>query len=199
MVIYALIALIAGILTGLAGFDPGWLVGLTSHTTEVLYVLMTLVGISVGFHKGLFSSLRANTGLLVIVPVFTILASVLAGFILSFFTGMESNIGASIASGLGWYSLSGITMTTLAGSEIGSITFLSNLLREMLSFFSIPFISRYLNYPTAIAPAAATSEDTTLAMLIRYTDEQTVVIAVFNGVVCSAAVPFLIPFCMRFL
>ena len=72
---------------------------------------------------------------------------------------------------------------------------LSNLLREIFSFFSIPWISKKLNYYTCIAPAGATSEDTTLPMMIRYTNEETVVLSVFNGVICSALVPFLISFC----
>ena len=87
----------------------------------------------------------------------------------------------------------------LAGAQAGSIAFLSNLLREIFSFFSIPLISRKLNYYTCIAPAGATSEDTTLPMMIRYTNEETVVLSVFNGVICSAAVPFLISFCYNFV
>ena len=101
----------------------------------------------------------------------------------------------AIASGLGWYSLSGVTIGNLAGAQAGSIAFLSNLLREIFSFFSIPWISKKLNYYTCIAPAGATSEDTTLPMMIRYTNEETVVLSVFNGVICSALVPFLISFC----
>ena len=80
-------------------------------------------------------------------------------------------------------------MTDIAGAQVGSITFLANLLRELVSFFSIPWIAKHLNYPTCIAPAGATSEDTTLPMLIRCT---TVVLSVLNGVICSALVPVLI-------
>ncbi|MFQ9511210.1 MAG: LysO family transporter, partial [Lachnospiraceae bacterium] len=60
-----------------------------------------------------------------------------------------------------------------------------------------PWIAKYLNNYSCIAMAGATSEDTTLPMLIRYTDEETVVLAVFNGVICSACVPFLIELCYR--
>ena len=56
----------------------------------------------------------------------------------------------------------------------------------------------HLGYFSCIGPAGATSEDTTLPMMIRYTNEETVVISVFNGVICSAAVPVLIAFCSRF-
>ena len=68
-------------------------------------------------------------------------------------------------------------------------------MREIGAFFMIPYISRHFNACTCIAPAAATSEDTTLPMLIRYTNEETVVLSVFNGIICSAAVPVLISLC----
>ena len=60
------------------------------------------------------------------------------------------------------------------------------------------FLARYLNAYTCIAPAGATSEDTTLPMLIRYTNEETVVFAVLNGIICSTFVPVLLSFCYSF-
>ena len=63
-----------------------------------------------------------------------------------------------------------------------------------VSYTHLPVLARRLNFYTAIAPAAATSEDTTLPMLVRYTSEEVVVMAVFNGVICSALVPVLIRF-----
>ena len=45
---------------------------------------------------------------------------------------------------------------------------------------------------TAIAPAGATSEDSTLPVLIKYTNEEVTVIAVVNGVICSLVVPIIL-------
>ena len=80
------------------------------------------------------------------------------------------------------------------GAELGSIAFMSNLMREFFSFFLIPIIASRLNNYTCIAPAAATSEDTTLPVLLKYTNEETVVLAVLNGILCSFFVPILITF-----
>ena len=118
--------------------------------------------------------------------------SLAGGLAASALCGMNPAVGCAVASGLGWYSLSGVVLTDLVNAQVGSITFLSNLLRELVSFFSIPWIARHLNFLTCIAPAGATSEDTTLPMLIKCTNEETVVLAVVNGVVCSALVPVLI-------
>ena len=127
-----------------------------------------------------------------IVPAGIVIGSVLGGLACAPLVGMSLPEGAAVASGLGWYSLAGVMMTDIAGAQAGSITFLANLLRELVSFFSIPWIAKHLNYPTCIAPAGATSEDTTLPMLVRCTNGETVVLSVLNGVICSALVPVLI-------
>ena len=47
----------------------------------------------------------------------------------------------------------GVTIENLAGAQMGSIAFLSNLMREIFSFFMIPWIAKHLNYYSCIAPA----------------------------------------------
>ena len=102
---------------------------------------------------------------------------------------------AAIASGMGWYSLAGATISQIGGSELGSVAFLSNLMREIFSFIIIPVVAIKLNYYTCIAPAGATSEDTTLPVMLKYTNEETVVLSVLNGIICSFFVPILISLC----
>ena len=80
---------------------------------------------------------------------------------------------------------SGATISKLVSAEAGSIAFLSNLMREIFSFFIIPFLAVHFNYYTCTAPAGATSEDTTLPVMLKYTNEETVVLSVLNGVICS--------------
>ncbi len=70
----------------------------------------------------------------------------------------------------GWYSLAGAIFGRLVGAEMGSVAFLSNLMREIFSYLIIP----------SIAPAGATSEDTTLPMMLKYTNDETVVLSVLN-------------------
>ena len=100
---------------------------------------------------------------------------------------------------VGWYSLAGATISQMGGAELGSIAFMSNLMREIFSFVLIPLLAVKLNYYTCIASAGATSEDTTLPVMLKYTNEETVVLSVFNGVICSFFVPLLIPFCFGLL
>lgn len=197
MVILAISALILGILYGTFGGAIPLVSWLASQTDLILMLLMFSVGISVGMHHGLIEKIRAYHIKILLIPLGIIIGSVLGGVLCSLLLGLPLNQGISVASGMGWYSLSGVAITNFAGAKLGSIAFLSNLMREIFSFFSIPLIAKYFNGYSCIAPAGATSEDTTLPMMIRYTNEETVVLSVINGILCSASVPVLISLCYQ--
>lgn len=197
MALLALAALALGVCLGLLGTAVGGgalraVALLAAASDPVLYALMFLVGISVGMHRGLFASVREHHVKTLCIPAGVVVGSLLGGALASVILGFGLREGMAVAGGMGWYSLAGVQVGSLAGAQLGGIAFLANLMRELLSFFSIPFIARRLNYYSCIAAAASTSEDTTLPMMIRYTDERTVVFSVVNGVICSTVVPVLI-------
>lgn len=194
MILIAIASLIFGVLCGLFVFNAPTAALFSDISQYALYVLMCAVGIGVGSNKKVFVKIKQYGFKILMIPGGIIAATLLSGFACAALTKMPLNASMAIVSGLGWYSLSSILVADLAGAQAGSIAFLSNLLREILAFMLIPVIARYLNFYTAIAPAAATSEDTTLPMLIKYTNEEVVIMAVVNGILCSAAVPVLIPF-----
>lgn len=192
MVIAAIVSLILGVVCGQWLFSPD-LVSLFGPISEyTLYILMFAVGISVGANKQVFRRLRQYHVKILIIPAGIVVGTVLAGFLCYLIVDMPLRDCLAVVCGLGWYSLSGVLLTNLAGATLGTMAFFSNLLREILSFLTIPFIAKHLNHYTAIAPAAATSEDTTLPLLMRCTSEDVAVMAVVNGVICSALVPVIL-------
>lgn len=199
MIAIAVGALVLGVLAGLAPLELAPVDFLVAHSDWVLFALMFFVGISVGGSKGLIGKIKQYHVRVLIIPFGIVVGSVAGGLIAAALCGFSLPVGGAIASGLGWYSLAGVMLTQIAGAQVGSVTFLANLLRELISFFIIPWIARHLNYPTCIAPAGATSEDTTLPMMIRCTNGETVVLSVVNGVICSALVPVLIEFFHAFM
>lgn len=185
-------ALLFGACYGLSPILLAPIEWLAASSDWILIALVFFVGISVGASKGIVEKVKRYHVKALVIPLGIVVGSLAGGLAASALCGMNPAVGCAVASGLGWYSLSGVVLTDLVNAQVGSITFLSNLLRELVSFFSIPWIARHLNFLTCIAPAGATSEDTTLPMLIKCTNEETVVLAVVNGVVCSALVPVLI-------
>ncbi len=195
MVYIALAALISGIICGMLqiGGPPAAL--LVAYKENILDLLMVSVGISIGMQQGLWDKIKRYHIKSLLIPAGVVIGSFLGGIICCLLTGYPLADGTAIACSMGWYSLGGITIESLSGAFMGGVAFLSNLMREILSFFSIAFLSRRLNYPSCIAAAGATSEDTTLPMMMKYTNEESVVLSVLNGMICSALVPFLITAC----
>lgn len=192
-------SLVLGIVYGQFFLDVNYIHIFSFLSDAALVVLMFSVGISVGANKQVFHKIKEQHIKILIIPIGIIIGSVVGGFLCSLLMDMPLNVSVAITSGLGWYTLSSVLITDLAGADFGTIAFLANLFREILSFMLIPFVARYCNHYTAIAPAAATSEDTTLPVLIKYTSEEVVVMAVINGVICSMMVPILINLFYRIL
>lgn len=194
IVILTFFALVFGLFCGLSGTESEIIRFISKNSDIILYILMFSVGISIGMHNGILKKIRQYHLKILIIPLGITAGSILGGLLCSLILKLPLNQGAAVASGMGWYSLAGVTISRLGGAELGSIAFMSNLMREFFSFFLIPIIAAKLNYCTCIAPAAATSEDTTLPVLLKYTDEETVVLSVLNGMLCSFFVPILITF-----
>ena len=174
MVYIALCALILGIIFGQFVLDSTWHDLCSELADYVLYLLMFSVGISVGMNESIIEKIKNYNLTILLIPI--------------------GVISLSIGASMGWYSLSGVMLESLANAQIGTIAFLSSLMREFIAFMMIPVLVKYLNTFAAIGAAGATSEDSTLPMLIKYSSEEFIIISVINGVLCSVAVPILINF-----
>lgn len=198
MIFAALIALVLGILCGSFFFSPSAIHFFSECSNYILCILMLSVGISVGSNKLVMKKLQQHNLKILVIPVGIVFGSLLGGVLSALLLGQPLRMSTAVAAGMGWYSLSGVMLNELLGPNAGTIAFLSNLMREILAFMMIPLLIKYTNVYTAIAPAGATSEDTTLPVLIKYAGEDTVVISVINGMLCSALVPILINFICKF-
>ena len=192
IVILTLLSLFLGLSCGILHIDNTLITFISQNTDYILYLLMFSVGISVGMHKGILKNMRKYNFRIFVIPIGIIVGSILGGFICSIILKLPIRYGSAIASGMGWYSLAGATISNLVNADLGSIAFMSNLMREIFTFILIPYLAIKLNHYTCIASAGATSEDTTLPMILKYTDEEVVVLSVLNGIICSFFVPILI-------
>lgn len=92
--------------------------------------------------------------------------------------------GLALASGMGWYSLSGTLMTERYGAIWGSVALLNDLGREILALLFIPYIMRYSS-SAAIGLGGATSLDFTLPTLQKSGGTPIVPLAVSFGLITN--------------
>lgn len=194
MTLSIIISVLAGILGGYFFIPGSFTIYIDQLINIALYFLIFCVGIDIGLNKHIFKDLKKHSLIILIVPTSIVVGSLVGGLLTGYIFHMPKNISLAISSGFGWYSLSGIILTQLDSAEIGTIAFLTNVFRELITVVSIPFIAKYLNDYTTIAPAGATSMDSTLPIISKYTNPETVVIAFINGILLSGLVPILVPF-----
>jgi len=194
MTLSILLSIGLGILAGMTFLPESIAPYMDIFTTIALNILILFVGIDIGMNKHIFKDIKKHGALLFLIPGMIVLGSVVGSYITGLIMNIESNLSLAIGSGFGWYSLSGILLTKLHTAEVGAISFMTNVFREIYAILLIPFLAKYLNDYTTIAPAGAASMDTMLPLVSRYTNPEVVVISFFNGVVLSALVPILVPF-----
>ncbi|MBQ5589769.1 MAG: lysine exporter LysO family protein [Anaerotignum sp.] len=164
-----------------------------SASSYMLLILLFSVGIDMGLNKEVFTRIRELGFKILLIPAGVIIGSLFGGFLTSFLANVSVREGLAISAGLGWYSLSGILITEAGNPVAGTIAFLSNVFREMLTFIVVPFIASHMNYYCAIAPAGATAMDTTLGIISRNTNATVAVLSFVSGVICTLVVPVLVP------
>lgn len=189
-----IISIISGAITGYFFLPESISLHLDTISSTSLYVLIFLVGIDVASNKSLIKDLKKLGFKILLIPTSIIFGSLIGGYFTSLILKLPINTGLAIASGFGWYSLSGVLLTNLCNAEIGTIAFLTNVFRELIAVITIPILATKLNFFTAIAPAGATSMDTTLPLISNSTNSEIAVISFINGAILSTLVPILVTF-----
>lgn len=183
-----------GVLCGfyhLVPFD----VSKTGISFYALCALMGSVGLSIGNDPQTLKNFRSLNPRLVFLPIATILgtlsAAALVGFILPHRTMADC---MAVGSGMGYYSLSSIFITEYKGAELGTVALLSNIIREIVTLLCAPLLVRWFGNLSPISAGGATTMDTTMPVITRYSGQEFVVVSIFHGFVTDFSVPFLVTF-----
>ena len=179
----------------------GFMIGLSGisflqHATEAseytLIFLLFLIGIQLRNNGMTLRQIVLNRrGMIVAVVV--MVSSLLGGIINAFILDLPLKTGLAMASGFGWYSLSGILLTESYGPVIGSAAFFNDLARELLAIMLIPGLVRR-SRSTALGLCGATSMDFKLPVLQRSGGVEIVPAAIVHGFILSLLVPILMAF-----
>lgn len=163
-----------------------------------LCVLMFCVGLSVGNDPNTLKSFKTLNPRLILLPVMTILGTLAGCAVVSFFLEQRSPADVmAVGAGFGYYSLSSIFITEYKGAELGTIALLSNITREIIALLCAPLLVKYFGKLAPISVGGATTMDTTLPIITRYSGKEYVVVSIFHGFVVDFSVPFLVTlFCL---
>ena len=195
-----------GCLLGLSGWLPDVVIE-NDITVYVLYLLMFQVGLSIGSDKKLKDILGSIRPKLLLVPLATIAGtlvfSALVGLLLTQWSVFDC---LAVGSGFAYYSLSSILITQLKepflgvqlATELGTIALMANIMREIMALLGAPLFVKYFGRLSPICAGGATTMDTTLPVITRYSGKDLVFISIFHGIIVDFTVPFFVSFFCSF-
>lgn len=197
-------AFVAGCVMSYFDMVPAWLES-GDVVMWVLYALMIQVGIGIGSDSRLKEILRTLTPRLLLLPCATIVGTLIAVAAASFLLPRWSlSEVLAVGSGMGYYSLSSILVTTLkepelgavVAAELGTIALMANILREMFTLLFAPMMVRWFSPVAPICSGGATTMDVTLPVITRYSGREWAFVAIVHGILVDFSVPLLVPlFC----
>jgi uncharacterized membrane protein YbjE (DUF340 family) len=165
-----------------------------SNTSLVVEVELILLAVMVGLSIGPQVSQRTlvqGARLGVMASLASILGSAASGLLCSILLGVKVNLSLGIAMGMGWYTLDGPLIASASTPSLGLVAFLSNFLREQLTFLLVPVLRG--SPISLIAMGGATTMDDTLPLYVGSLGESYGIPSVVNGVILTILVPIVVP------
>ncbi|HHY92096.1 MAG TPA: lysine exporter LysO family protein [Firmicutes bacterium] len=183
-----------GLVLGCLGLMPA---GYGRHADKLITwavnLLFLAVGVDLGRQQGTWRELALLGPGAFLVPLGVTVGSLAGAALAGLALGLPWNEGAAVGAGFGWYSLSGVLITQLHSVRLGTVAFLSNVLRESLSIIILPWVYRYLGTLAAIAPGGATTMDVTLPVIVKVAGQEAGPVAFASGFILTLLVPLLVP------
>lgn len=166
-----------------------------SHISShyLLYLLIFLVGMDLVNFK--LSSINRR---LLALPALTLAGTLIAVLIFAQvrpYSFVESMV---VASGFGWFSLSGPMVKSLVSPEMGAMAFMTDFFREMFSIIFLYFLGKR-QPQSAIGISGAAALDLALPFIKQNCHEEYIKHAIISGFVLSLLAPLFIAFSVSLL
>ena len=189
-----ILSLILGILVGIF-VDLPINFGDTPITTILLCGILFSVGLSIGSDKETLNSIRHLSPSLLMLPFCTVIGSLIGSLVITLFIPQLSlSTGLAIGSGLGYYSVSSLIIGDYFGPTLAAVGLFANVFRELLSLTTMRFQAKTWGILPGISSGGANTSDVLLPAITSASSDEYAVPAIYNGVVTTIIVPFLVTF-----
>lgn len=187
------VSLVSGLLFDYLFLDTGVKDTLDLILMSALDVMIFIAGIEIGSNRGILKRIcNLHSALLALaIPLAVACGSICGALFLGHIAGLSAYDSLLVGGGLGWYSFSSVVISAMYSTEIGTVAFLANMMREISGFFLIPLLVRVHKF-LALAPSGAATMDSGLPVVIKYTNLHVGMYSFINGLVLTLIVPVLI-------
>ena len=183
----------SGVLLARLGLIPTYLL---EHdcTVYALWLLMLLVGISIGSDRRLGEILRTLRPRVLLLPLATTVGTFAGTALVSLVLTYSVSECMAVGAGFAYYSLSSIFISQYKGPELGTIALISNIARELITLLLTPLLARHLGPLIPISCGGASTMDTTLPVITRYCGKDWIFVSIVHAMILDFSVPFWVIF-----
>ena len=159
-------------------------------TLPALWLLMALVGLSLGADRRLVEIVSSLRPRVLLLPLGTTVGPFVGCALVSLVVAYSLADCLAVGAGFAYYSLSSVFITQYRGEELGTVALLANIFRELFTLVFTPLLVRLLGAPAPIMCGGASTMDTTLPGITRAAGTLWTFPSIVHAMVLDFSVPF---------
>jgi len=158
-----------------------------------LCTLLIFVGMDLGLDGKVVENFKAVGIRVMAIPAATAVGTLSGAWLCSFFLPLTGRECLAVGAGFGWYSLAPGIIMDQGYVVTGAISFMHNVMREIISIITIPFVAKFVGYVECCGVPGSSAMDICLPIVERSTSSNTAVYSFISGVTVTILVPILVP------
>ena len=155
--------------------------------------MLAFVGLDLGIDGTVIDNFKKVGFRILAFPAAVIVGTLVGAAVSSLFIDLSFKECMAVGAGFGWYTLApGIIMEN-GFVTASAVSFLHNVMRELLSVILIPFVAKRIGYIETTGMPGAAAMDVCLPIVEKSTRSDIAVYSFVSGVILSILVPVLVP------
>ncbi len=188
--VIALLIVFTGILLSLFILEESCIFDYFNLVNILIYAFIFFVGMNVASVK-ITSALCCSSA--VFIPMLAVVGSLTGGLIASILVSEHLMTSLALSSGFGWFSLSGILVSSRIGATYGAIALMTDLFRVLLAIILVYFFGH--TFTKECVGATGSMSGNSIRLIIKQIcTKKTLPIAVVSGLLLTLLTPLLITF-----
>ncbi|NLD20580.1 MAG: lysine exporter LysO family protein [Clostridiales bacterium] len=195
MTICIVVFVAAGIVAGYF-LMPDWFIDISGTMITVgLSILLLFVGIDIGTEGTIVDNFKEAGWRIFVFPFANMIGTYGGALVACLFLNISVQDAFCVGSGFSWYTLAPAMLADYS-VKVSAISFMHNVMRELLGILAIPVVANKIGYIEAPSLPGAAAMDVCLPIVERATKADIAVYSFASGVTLSIAAPIMVSFMM---
>lgn len=158
-----------------------------------LCLLLVFVGIDLGLDGTVVENFKRVGIRILAFPAVVVIGTLVGAGISGMLMGLSIKESLAVGAGFGWYTLAPGIIMEAGYITASAVSFLHNVMRELLSILFIPLVAQKIGYIETTGMPGAAAMDVCLPIVEKSTRSDIAVYSFVSGVILSILVPVLVP------